>query len=269
MRGTSERWQHKLVELLEHGVPVSPRGRETLEQIAGQVRLPMPAFLTLSARSINVPFMFAEAAWIVSGSNRAAELDPYMKGYRNFSDDGVFLRGAYGPKIVDQLHYVVDSLFEDQSSRQAFLNIWRERPGKAKDIACTTGMQFFIRGGELHSVTTMRSWDIVQGFTFDVFTFSCVAEAVRLLLAERGVNVDLGTLTVTAGSLHLYRDPFGKGDDQFAKVRDLWIPAVEEDAMIERYVTMAYQATSYDGFVKQLWQIADDAKAELHARSAR
>lgn len=260
MRDTNTRWQVKLAELLEHGDEVAPRGKETREQIAGQYRVPMPAFLTLSARKINVPFLLAEPAWILSGSNRLADLTPYMQAYSNFSDDGVFLRGAYGPKIVDQIHYVVDSLAEDQSSRQAFLNIWRERPGKAKDIACTTSMQFVIRGGRLHCITTMRSQDIVQGFTFDVFTFSCVAEGVRLLLGERGIHVELGTLIVTAGSLHLYRDPFGKGDDQFAKAED-WIHANDEDPTIAGYVGNAFKGGTYEEFRQRLWTVADDARS--------
>jgi thymidylate synthase len=269
VRKTNKRWQSKLEELLDDGMTVSPRGKETREQLAGQYRVPMPAYLSLAARKVNIPFLLAEPAWILSGSNRLKDLMPYMRAYQTFSDDGVFLRGAYGPKIVDQLHFIVDSLAEDESSRQAYLNIWRERPQKAADIACTTGMQFVIRGGALHCITTMRSQDIVQGFTFDVFIFSCVAEAVRLLLAERGVHVVLGDLTVTAGSMHLYRDPFGKGDDQFAKARS-WVSATTEDSTVERYVTVAFQAKSFDGFISQLWQSANDAKTEiaLRARSA-
>jgi thymidylate synthase len=263
MRSTNQRWQIKLEELLDHGMEVSPRGKETREQVAGQYTVPMPAYLSLSARKVNVPFLLAEPAWILSGSNRLKDLMPYMRAYQGFSDDGVFLRGAYGPKIVDQLHYVVDSLAEDPSSRQAYLNIWRERPQKAADIACTTGMQFLIREGALHCVTTMRSQDIVQGFTFDVFTFSCVAEGVRLLLAERGVRVELGTLTVTAGSLHLYRDPFGKDDDQFAKARDLWIPATDEDSTIAGYVGNAFEGGTYEEFRERLWCLAASAKAEV------
>ena len=33
-----------------------------------------------------------------------------MEGYKNFSDDKIFLSGAYGPKIVDQLSHIINTL---------------------------------------------------------------------------------------------------------------------------------------------------------------
>lgn len=287
---TNLTWQAILVDLLsEPEYRPAPRGMETAENIAGQYTVPMPAYLSLTARRVNVPFMLAEPAWVLSGSNRAADITPFMKAFGNFSDDGVFLRGAYGPKVVDQLGYVVDSLFEDPYSRQAYLSIWRERPGKAKDIACTTGMQFILRPGkvegtaaQLHCVTTMRSQDIVKGFTYDVFTFSMIANAVRLLLQER-LNklwdgwskrdkedtpksvVDLGDLTVTAGSLHLYAKDFD-GSDLLAKARD-WRDAAEEDTRIETVVDIVMKAETFTNFIETLYGVAEHCQDLLSLQS--
>lgn len=211
---TNQIWKDKVVEIRDnYDYVVKPRGMEVREKVAGQYTVPMPAYLDLENRKVNVPFMLAEAAWIISGSNRLEDLTPTMKRYADFSDDGVFLRGAYGPKVVDQLGYVVDSLAQDQDSRQAVLNIWRERPGYSKDIPCTTNMQFLIRENKLNMVTTMRSHDIVLGFTYDVFSFSMVAKAVQLLLKEKGINVELGDLTVTAGSMHIYETHYEKSEE--------------------------------------------------------
>lgn len=187
---------------------VSPRGMKCSELINGRYIVPMPAYLDLEARHVNVGFMFKEAAWILSGSNRLSDLTDYIPGYANYSDDGVFMKGAYGPKVVDQLPYIVEALSTDQSSRQAVLTIWRERPGQSKDIPCTVAMQFLIREDKLHLITTMRSQDIVLGYTYDIFTFSMIAEAVKLLLKTQGIIVTLGNLHVNAGSLHLYDDYF-------------------------------------------------------------
>lgn len=268
---TNAEWQLKLDELLAHGREAAPRGKETREQIAGQYTVPMPSYVSLKSRGVNLPFLLAEPAWILAGSNRASELTPFMKAYANFSDDGIFLAGAYGPKVVDQFGYVVESLAADPDSRQAYMNIWRERPRGAKDIACTTGMQFLVRDDRLNMVVTMRSQDIVQGFTYDVFTFSCVANAVRLLLKAHGEEhplggkreYELGDLTVTAGSLHLYRDPFEKGDDQFMKARTLWSQAVEEDEVIHRAVAVVMQAGTFEEFVHVLREEAELCRALL------
>lgn len=200
---------------------VSPRGMQISEILAAQYEVDMPAFLDLDERKVNVPFMLAEAAWILSGRNDLAYIKQFLPGYARFSDEGTFMNGAYGPKVVDQLPYVVTALMNDRDSRQAVINIWREKPGPSKDIPCTTGMQFFIRSGKLNAVVTMRSQDIVLGFTYDIFTFSMVANAVRLLYNEQNASDELenGTLVVTVGSLHLYDDYYDRAE-RWASSRD-------------------------------------------------
>lgn len=250
---TNPAWQNKVSETLLHYDYVSnPRGMEVREIIDGHYTVPMPAFLDLVDRDVKAPFMFAEAAWIVSGSNRLSDLTEYMKYYANFSDDGKFLRGAYGPKVVDQLPYVVDTLAADNDSRQAVMTIWRERPGPSKDIPCTVAMQFLIRSDVLHMVTTMRSNDIVLGFTYDVFTFSMVANAVRLLLKERGIDVILGDLHVNAGSLHLYERHYDEANK--------WIESKERDLSIGRRVMEVMKAETYEDLITTLKDQAHDAK---------
>lgn len=246
---TNEEWKKKILQCRDKfSYVVKPRGMKCYEVISGHYQVPMPAFIDLKARNVNLPFMFAEAAWIISGSNRLGDLTPYMKVYKNFSDDGVFLRGAYGPKVVDQLPYVVDCLVKDNDSRQAVMTIWRERPGPSKDIPCTVSIQFFIREDVLHSVVTMRSNDIVLGFTYDVFTFSMIANAVRLLLKERGIDVVLGTLCVNPGSMHLY--------EQHVKSVQKWNEETERESLIPTLVLDVMMAETYHELIVALEQNA-------------
>lgn len=243
-------WQRKVEECLTHPDYVAkPRGMEVREVLSGHYEVPMPAYLDLNARKINVPFMFAEAAWIISGSNRLEDITPYMKVYANFSDDGVFLRGAYGPKVVDQLGYVVDAIEKDNDTRQAIINIWRERPGVSKDIPCTLSMQFIMRDGILNMITTMRSQDIVLGFTYDVFTFSMVAKAVQLLLKERGIECDLGYLFLNVGSMHIYERHYGEGN--------IWINETDRDMNIRKAVLKVTSAKTYSELIKNLKEEAE------------
>jgi thymidylate synthase len=251
MNTTNPVWQWKIAECRDNYDTISsPRGSEVRERIADQYSVPMPAYIDLDARKVNVPFMFAEAAWIISGSNRLEDIEPYMKIYSRFSDDQVFLRGAYGPKIVDQLGYVVDSIETDNDTRQAVINIWRERPAASKDIPCTTNMQFLLRDGKLNMVTTMRSNDIVLGFTYDVFTFSMVAKSVQLLLRARGIESELGLLTVTAGSLHIYERHYEQVDE--------WFHAKEIDPKIGQAVLHVTEAETYTDLIKRLKEGAEN-----------
>lgn len=250
MRQTNKVWQKLLKDTLNKpDYEVSPRGMQVKEKINGSYKVPMPAYLNLKARKVNYSFMFAEAAWIISGSNRLSDITPYMKGYRNFSDDGIFLRGAYGPQVVDQLGYITDTLEDDKFSRQAVLTIWRQRPGKSKDIPCTVAIQALIRDDLLHLVVTMRSNDIVLGFTYDVFTFSMIGKAIQLLLRDRGVDVDLGELNVNAGSLHLYEKHYEDAIE--------WYIKKEENDEIKVEVDSLADVETYEDLITTLWELAN------------
>jgi thymidylate synthase len=247
---TNEVWKNKLEEVNHnYDYVVSPRGMEVKEKLGESYEVPMISFLNLAEREINLGFMFKEAQWIISGSNQLSELTPYMKSYKNYSDDGTFLRGAYGPKVVDQIGWIAETLENDTNSRQAVLNIWRERPGPSKDIPCTTQMQFFIRDNKLHSITSMRSQDIVLGFTYDVFTFSMVAKAVQCLLADRGIETELGNLQVNVGSLHIYERHYDAADK--------WMDAEDEDLHIKKEVGLINSVKSYNQLVRALGVLAE------------
>lgn len=252
MNYVNQVWKQKVKEVFDLGQVAKPRDLYVTEVLNGTYTVPMPAYLSLKDRKVNKAFMFAEAAWIISGSNRLSDITPYMARYSQFSDDGLFLKGAYGPKVVDQLPYVVDSLLKDRDTRQAVLTTWRERPGPSKDVPCTLSMQFLIRNNKLNLIVNMRSHDIVLGFTYDVFTFSMVAEAVRLLLGQKnGPYCELGHLYVNAGSLHLYEDYYDRARQ--------WLDAKEEDLSIQRDVfEVLGRASSYDELIESLRKGADE-----------
>ena len=122
-----------------------------------------------------------------------------------FSDDNVRFYGSYGPKIVDQISYVIDTLAKDDYSRQAVINIWREKPGPSKDIPCTCSLQFILRDDKLNCIATMRSSDAWLGWPYDAFNFTCISIYTLLqLMHQHRKTYKLGNLSINAGSQHLY-----------------------------------------------------------------
>jgi thymidylate synthase-like protein len=117
---------------------------------------------------------------------------------------------AYGPRIYrrfqdvnedDDLDYVQGVLSEvkrDPNSRRAVLFI--AKPWDAPDeLSCTLTYQFIVRQGRLHGIVSMRSWDVIRGLVYDIIMFGGLLQAAAIVL-----KLDLGRVTVTAGSLHLY-----------------------------------------------------------------
>lgn len=206
MLSANEQWQFMLSDIIKKGKTVKPRGMEVIELLGytSKISMALP-IVTNCDRNIGYKFMAAEAAWILSGDNRTSTITPFSREIGTFSDDGITYFGAYGPKIRDQLSYAAQCIAEDPDTRQAVINIWREKPGKTKDVPCTLSCQFLIRDDKLHIVDTMRSSDVWLGWPYDVFNFSMLARYMLIYLANSyGKYYGLGELYLTAGSQHLY-----------------------------------------------------------------
>jgi thymidylate synthase len=220
-------WLNHADMILACGDRVRPRGKLTLEiphkTIDVDMRSPV---MTLPDRKLNYKFMAAEAFWILTGDDRVETIAPYNKNISQFSDNGKTFFGAYGPKIADQINYVVTKLVADRNSRQAVINIWRENPSDTRDYPCTLNMTFTIRDGELHNHVFMRSSDAYLGIPYDVFTFSMVAHLVCGFINQRisGEPISPGTLYLTAASAHIYEENFQDCRDlieKYINVRNL------------------------------------------------
>lgn len=202
-------WLDALDDILNNGREVTPRGKLTRElpqrTIAVDMRYPV---LTMPQRKLSYQFMAAEAFWILSGDNRVETIAPFNKHISQFSDDGQTFAGAYGPKVLGQLNYVVNALYQDQDTRQAGLTIWRENPAPSKDIPCTVALFFNIRNDRLNCHAFMRSSDVWLGVPYDVFNFSMLSTLLCGYLFRLRVDVKPGALYLTAASSHLYETNF-------------------------------------------------------------
>ena len=115
---------------------------------------------------------------------------------------------------ITQFDYVINILSKDKDSRQAIINInsiFHKYIPNIKDFPCTTTMHFMIRNNKLNLTVHMRSCDIVLGFCNDVFQFTEIQKLVYFSLKEKYNNLELGSYTLLANSLHLYERHFDMG----------------------------------------------------------
>lgn len=209
-------WRRQLRTILEDGMERSPRGKKTKDIQNGALVVDMMRpVVTTPERKLSYQFMAAEAFWILSGSDRVEDIAPWNKNISQFSDDSMRFFGAYGPKILNQLGYVIKKLEEDPDTRQAGLTIWRENPPATKDVPCTVAMFFGICDQDLDAYVFMRSSDAWLGLPYDMFNFSMVSHLIcdalnvgrRQKAAEDGEEAQLvnpGRLYLTMASSHLY-----------------------------------------------------------------
>ena len=208
-------WIKLLNDIMTDGSRVVCRGHSIIELLNYSTVIDMNyPLLTVPERKLGYRFQFREASWILSGDNRTLTIKPYSKMIEKFSDDGMYYFGAYGPKVVDQLPYIIKAFKKDIFTRQAVLTIWRERPYTSNDIPCTVSVQFIIRQDKgtyyLNCFDNMRSSDAWLGAPYDWFNFSMLSAVVAVILRKiLSIEIELGNLYFNAASEHLYVDGFG------------------------------------------------------------
>lgn len=212
-----------LHHVMTNGKESAPRGKKVIELIGEAITFDMRyPIVTKCSRKIGYRFYPAEAAWILSGDNRLETIKRYSKFIWEFSDDGFFYQGAYGPRVVDQLSYVCDVLAEDHDTRQAVIEVWRPNPRAGRDIPCTLSYQFIAREGKLHCIQSMRSSDVWLGYPYDAFNAAMLTTYIILLLRDRATrgrkDLQLGNHTLVVGSQHIYQ-PQWEGALEFIRDR--------------------------------------------------
>lgn len=191
-------------EIILTGERVSPRGQQTLElrNVTIEILNPRKSAPLGVNRKLPTKIVAAEAIQLLAGVSDLRQLDAASNGnFTRFSDDGVVLSGAYGPRTHSQLANVVRTLRDDPDSRQAGATIWHghETDNPSKDVPCTLNLFFSIRNKKLEMSTYMRSNDVWLGSAIDFPVFCQVQSSVAWAL-----GVEIGSYTHTAVSLHIY-----------------------------------------------------------------
>ena len=147
-------------------------------------------------------------AWMMAANDRVADVAWYDRGAHKFSDDGWTVPGSSdGARLLNprpglnQIERVIELLRREPDSRRAVAVVYQpEDAGRvSRDVPCTIGMAYNLRGEGLHASTIMRSSNAFRILPYDLFLFSLLAEVVA---AELGVP--LAGYHQFAVSLHVY-----------------------------------------------------------------
>ena len=201
-------WTKLLYGILNVGVVVSPRDLKTKEllNVTFHVEDGLANILFSQTRDLNYKFMIAEWLWVQSGSGDLSSIETYNSVMSQFSDDGINLAGAYGPRLKPQWEYVFENL-KKPASRQAVASIWIPNPEPSKDQPCTLSLQWLIRDNCVNCTVNMRSSDCWLGLPYDYFNFSMLTNIV-----SNSFNLPVGSITMNLTSSHLYEQHWSLTD---------------------------------------------------------
>lgn len=207
-----------LQQLQDFGEDVEVRGLHTKEFLncATVITQPQDHCILIPSRRWNPFLALSEALWILAGRDDIKALLPYNSHIGDYSDDGVHLYGAYGPRIYHQIDDLVGRLRKDPNDRRAILQIWQSDSGMlqrgvlkdndlttdSKDPPCNQQVWFKLRQGKLHMTVTNRSNDLHFGLmAVNLPTFGILQSYIAARL-----GVEMGTQTHFSNSLHIYTD---------------------------------------------------------------
>lgn len=187
------------------GAWTSARGESALEiENFTYTCAPFVRFNSFEGRNFNLKYLKREMAWYLKAdphdlsiAEHAAQWGKIVLNGKLNSNYGSYWFGKYGVRFIQQ------TLTRDPMSRRAVIPMYGSdidhMDPEAKDVPCTLAIEFRIRNGKLNMRAIMRSQDILWGMANDLPTFSFLQEIVANLL-----TVEMGTLTVSAGSFHVY-----------------------------------------------------------------
>ena len=215
--GTFAEAYNQALAYLKEAPEYSPRGMRTKELLGCQIYFDdARARLALApGRKYNLAFALAETLWMYAGREDLEFVERYNKRYRDFSDDGVRLYGAYGPRVLRHHVRWFQKIRGDPDTRQAVVTVYSNEDlyAATKDLPCTIAWQLFQRDGRLHMICTMRSNDIFWGVPYDVFVNTMLLEHWAYQLGLKP-----GSYTHQSASLHVYERHYQWLDMEFASV---------------------------------------------------
>jgi len=211
-----------------------PRGMEIRELISPSIRVlnPLDRFYTSMPRSTPMRYAAGEFLWYFSLRNDPEFIVKYSSFWNQLKNEtsagplnegklnssyGELTMGpnwkdaSWGKEQITQWEWALWSIRRDSDSRQAIIHVNRpaHQVSWIKDFPCTILFQFLLRDNKVHMIVTMRSNDLIKGLTFDFPMFSFFQEQFRADLQSLvGGSLELGHLTLTAGSSHIYSRDF-------------------------------------------------------------
>jgi len=197
----------------------APRGMKIFEVSDAALVIEDPTFCLYenSRRSSQFKYIAAELVWYFTGRKDANFITPYAKFWDRIANADGTVNSAYGNLIfneyvhgLNQYQWALESLIQDKDSRQAIMHF--NKPSHQwqgnKDFVCTLNGIFQIRDNKLNFTIDMRSNDLILGTPTDVAFFCLLQIQMLEHLRKHYPELELGTYTHIAHSLHLYERHF-------------------------------------------------------------
>lgn len=226
MKSYEEQYFDGLWKILERGV-VCVSGRQTDGErttrtkrtwgVSFEIDL-QQEFPILKSKHVAVKSAIREILWIMNKqSNNINDLIPHI--WDAWADEDGCIGKSYGYQIHtpvyhngwmyrSQVHYVLELLAKDPSSRHGVIDMWMPSDlGHMNCIPCVYSSHFAILDGKLNCMLTQRSGDYLIGVPFNTTQYAFLTIAFA-----RHLGVEPGILLHNISDAHVYESQYGNFD---------------------------------------------------------
>lgn len=199
------------------------RGQKTrnVRNLAAVFNAGQPVITSFSARNFNLNYCKKEWLWYLGADKFDTSIEQHATMWLKLRQADGSYNSNYGQYIFappnndplrgdSQFWYVYNTLLQDPGSRRATIALLKAEhlyPANT-DVVCTNDINFCIEDDQLHMTVKMRSNDVIFGFTNDAFAFHELYKFMYELLKNKMPNLQHGTYTHIANSMHVYERHF-------------------------------------------------------------
>lgn len=224
-----------LNSIFEFGTERDTRSGPVLSMFGHHIEFNLrDGFPLLTTKKMWFKGIVTELAWFLRGSTNVKELHKdknhiwdgntkernfdagpiYGFQWRHFGAAYTDCHADYKGKGIDQIQHIIDLIKNDPNSRRMFLSGWN--PSMQNGMAlppCHVSYQFYVDSGVLHCHMYQRSADIFLGLPFNI---ASTALLVHLIAHE--TDMIPGSIRISLGDAHLYKDHIGVATIQTARL---------------------------------------------------
>jgi thymidylate synthase len=209
--------------ILKDGKECAPRGQKVIELEHFTYELPAYVrFPSFEARGLKLDYIKREFLWYLRGNRMDISITKHASMWLKVMNKDNSINSNYGQYIfartsgigpapsISAFEGVIAELTRDPDSRRASIPILAAQHYRMEtnDVPCTYSLNFRIREGKVNMSVHMRSQDAIFGLGNDAPAFSFVHEMVFAALKALRPELEMGTYTHTADSLHVYERHF-------------------------------------------------------------
>ncbi|WP_025716115.1 thymidylate synthase [Paenibacillus sp. 1-18] len=202
-----------LEDILENGVKKEDRtGTGTLSVFGRQLRFDLAkGFPLVTTKRVHLKSVIHELLWFLRGDTNISYLkENGVTIWDEWADEHGNLGPVYGSQwrswetpdgqYIDQISNVIESIKSNPDSRRHIVSAWNVAQIESMKLPpCHFVFQFYVAGGKLSCMLTMRSVDTFLGLPFNIASYALLTHMVA-----QQCGLEPGEFIWSGGDVHIY-----------------------------------------------------------------